>query len=145
MRNIANVVAASVFALIIVGCAGTDAEEPKYKSATAQIDGEECETADGYDECRKKDIGEMKSWEETLPEPTWRTVEQKENGNLSVKIDVNELNNGFVRLSENQGVYESEEDFKETRRQLLGITEGEQAEFNVSVDQIRRNPEDCRG
>ena len=86
----------------------------------------DCAPSGHYETCYEVDLDEVDHWKDTLPEPDWRTVEKDPEGHdvdYKITIEAKELNGGIMPTEEDQGYYDTEADYEEERRHLLGITD----------------------
>ena len=85
-----------------------------------------CTPASGYDSCWEVDSSQVETWQSTLPNPDWRTVNSPSDPDIEyeVTIDAHELNGGIVPTASGQGHYAHLKDFLITRADLLGVPVG---------------------
>lgn len=105
----------------------TDNDEPAstHKSSLHTDRVEECEPDEGKDECWEINGEDLVTWQETveLNAADWRTIAKtsREEAPVEVVLEAQNLNAGFMPTAEGQGHYDSEEEFRNTLRLLLGV------------------------
>ncbi len=94
----------------------------------------ECDPDEYYASCIEIDAQQTVTWQDTLPDPDWRTVEPSDNPELDyeIEIDVSELNGGIIPTAEGQGEYDTEAEFFAAYSSLIGI-DVENNEFGLIV------------
>jgi len=84
-------------------------------------------------------VTEMISWRDSLKKyqgnPPWRQITKGSNGEVQVSFEPLELNAGFILMGEDNGYYESEEEFYDAYIVLLGV----KPESALSIVQTTRS------
>lgn len=84
---------------------------------------EECEPVDDFDTCHEVDLDQVEYWQDTLPDPDWRDIEESkhEGFDYDIYIDPLELNFGVVPTMDDQGYYDDEDHFNAVYSELVGV------------------------
>ena len=101
------------------GFLGACSEAMETEELQAQSINQGCEVPEGHDSCRTINGEELLTTD--APEAPWRINHgYSENDGHQVTFMAEALNGGLVPMVENQGHYDSEEDFRARLSQLLG-------------------------
>ncbi len=108
----------------MIGCGDSDSAIPTGSSATVTSTlVSSCTPQREFDTCVEIDLSEVETWQNTLPNPDWRTIETspEPNADYNIFIDVRELNGGVIPTHPKQGVYENFQHYLDTYNGLIGV------------------------
>ena len=122
-----------VVGMSMFACSDADIHVDEVETAQQAVTSP-CNPDHAFQDCLEIDLDLVEHWQDTLPNPDWRTVTSNSDPDIDydVLIDVNELNGGLIPTKAGQGEYSDWDEYAATKSDLLGVDYGSDR-FNLFI------------